>query len=166
MLWNLPCVAPAFSGSVPPSRERMEKWTARAILHMRASTTSCTQALSQTRSSSSKMGLSLLNAQRSVAWLTLGHFFNFSIIYPESTKETFLKTSLYVLLLHPMLIYRFGAYEVFRQLMFEHTEWGEPQLRSSVHKPFSSVPCLSQNAVWRCWHEKWLAWVKIAESSC
>lgn len=51
-------------------------------------------------------------------------------------------------------------------LMLEHTGWGKSQLCLFVHKQLSSVPCLGQNGIWGCQHEKRLAWVKIAESSC
>lgn len=66
------------------------------------------------------------------------------------------KSSLYVHLLHPPLIYVFG-HEVCCHLMLEHTNWKEPQLWFCVYKQFYSVPFLGQYAFWKCWSEKWLA---------
>lgn len=165
MLWNSPCVAPASSGSVPPSRERMEKWTAQAILRTRGSTTSCTQALCQTRSSSSKLGLSLLNAQGGVAWLTFGRSFNLSIIQPEPTQETCWKNQPACSAAAPITpVWVWCVRGLMPPSAWAHCR--EPQLWSCVHKQRYSAPCLGQNAVWRCWREKWLVWMKIAESSC
>lgn len=156
MLWSLPCVAPASSGSVPPSRERMETWTARVILLMRGSTTSCTPVLCQTRSSSSKMGLLLLNAQKGVIWLKL--YRDLARVHWGNLFKNQSVCSAAASLTH---IWAWCCH-----LMLEHTGWGKSQLCLFVHKQLSSVPCLGQNGVWGCQHEKWLAWVKIAGSSC
>lgn len=158
MLWSLPCAAPASSGSVPPSRARMEKWTAPVILHMQGSTTSYTPVLCQTRSSSSKIwGCSLLfNAQKGVIWHKLEHHLgrvhqgDLFKIQPVCSAAASL-TNVWAWCCH---------------LLLEHTGWGKSQLYLFVHKQLSSVPCLGQNVVWECQHEKWLAWVKIAQSSC
>lgn len=144
MLWNSPCVAPASSDSVPPSRGRMEKWTARVILHMQGSTTSCTAVLCQTRSSFSKMGLLLFNAQRGVMWLKLQrnlgrvHWGNLFKNQPVCSTASSL-TSIWVWYCH---------------LMVEHTGWGKSQLCLFVHAQLSSVPWLGQNGVWGWQKEK------------